>query len=234
MENYDINNIEDLNLEELPSSSYNILLGKRRSGKSYLCEYVVKKLIDMGECDMCFLFSETLAGFDFIKYDFRYKEIDELRNLVAKYKYMNNYNKLVGERSKIKLKTIVIIDDCAIKLKSKEFNILEELSVNGRHSAYPPLSLHFFILAQSLTKIPRVCRLNCDNIFLNAIASEHERAMVLDENMYLIDGSRQGKNMGRSLYQSLVASDDFVFMVIENWRQNATEYKHYIKKIKAD
>jgi len=234
MENYDVNNIETLNLEDLPNSSYNIFLGKRRSGKSYLCEYVVQKLIDMGKADMVFLFSETNAGFDFIKYDFRYKEIDELRNLVEKYKYMNNYNKLVSERNKIKLKTIVIIDDCAIKLKSKEFNILEELSVNGRHAAYPPLSLHFFILAQSLTKIPRVCRLNCDNIFLNAIASEHERAMVLDENMYLIDGSRQGKNMGRNLYQSLVASDDFVFMVIENWRQNATEYKHYIKRIKAD
>jgi hypothetical protein len=188
----------------------------------------------MGKADMVFLFSETNAGFDFIKYDFRYKEIGELYNLVDKYKYMNNYNKIVGERNKIKLKTIVIIDDLAVKLKSKEFNILEVLSTNGRHFGYEPLSLHFFILAQSLTKIPRVCRLNCDNIFLNAIASEHERAMVLDENMYLIDGSRQGKNMGRNLYQSLVASDDFVFMVIENWRQNATEYKHYIKKIKAD
>jgi len=233
MDFYDINKIQNLDIEDLPSSFFSVFLGRRRSGKSVLAEYLVKQLIDKGEVDFVFLFSMTDAGFEFIKNDFRYRDIEQLYNLLEKYKLMNNYNKLVSERSKIKLKSIVIIDDMAIKLKSKEFNILEELAVNGRHSAYKPLGLSFLILSQSLTKIPRVVRLNTDIIFLNAISSEHERAMVLDENFYIVNGSRAGKNEGRDLYQKLVTSEDFMFIAICNYKQNCSEYCDYIFKYKA-
>ena len=192
-------------------------------------------MIKEGLVDMIFLFSPTQAGFNIIKdYEFKFDKIDKIHNLLKFYETANEYNKIVSKGKKIKLRTVVIIDDFAVDLKSKDFNILEELAVLGRHKAYKPLSLSFFILAQSLTKIPRVCRLNADNIFMNAIASERERGMVLDENMYLVDGSRQGKNEGRDLYQNLVTSEDFLFMVIENWRQNVTKYSDYIKKYKAD
>jgi hypothetical protein len=146
---------------------------------------------------------------------------------------MNQLNKIEKTRDKIKLNVMVIIDDCAIKLKSKEFNILEELAVNGRHAAYEPLSLHFCILCQSLTKIPRVVRLNSDMIFLNAIASAAERGMVLDENFYLIRSDIQGKRVGRSLYERLVQSEDYQFIVIENYKQNIKTYNDYIKTYKA-
>ena len=227
--------IEKFKVSELPNSSYNIFLGKRRSGKSVLAEYLLYEMIEEKLVDMIFLFSPTQAGFNIIKdYDFKFDNIEPLFNLLKFYEVANEYNKVVSKGKQIKLRTVVIIDDFAVNLKSKNFNILEELAVLGRHKAYKPLSLSFFILAQSLTKIPRVCRLNADNIFMNAIASEKERGMVLDENMYLIDGSRQGKNEGRDLYQSLVTSEDFLFMVIENWRQNALTYSDYIKKYKAD
>jgi len=227
--------ITNFKVSELPNSSYNIFLGKRRSGKSVLAEYLIYEMIKEGLVDMIFLFSPTMAGFKIIKDpDFKFSKIDKLFDLIKFYEVANEYNKVVSKGNKIRLKSVVIIDDHACNLKSKNFNILEELAVLGRHKAYEPLSLSFFILAQSLTKIPRVCRLNADNIFMNAIASERERQMVLDENMYLIDGSRQGKNEGRDLYQGLVTSEDFLFMVIENWRQNVTKYSDYIKKYKAD
>jgi len=227
--------IKTFDVKDIPNSSYNIFLGKRRSGKSVLAEYLIYQMIKEGLVDMVYLFSPTLAGFKIIKDNrFKFNNIEPLNKLISFYEKANEYNKIAKRKDQIHLKTIVIIDDYACDLKSKKFNLLEELSVLGRHKAYTPLSLHFFILAQSLTKIPRVCRLNCDNIFLNAIPSEKERSMVLDENMYLIDGSRSGKLRGRELYQSLVSSEDFVFMVIENWRQNATQYEDYIKRYKAD
>jgi len=227
--------IEKFNIDDLPVSSVNLFLGKRRSGKSVLCEYLIYEMIQNKLVDCVFLFSKTQAGFNIIKdKECRLENIEKLDNILHWYKMWNEYNTIVNERRKISIKTVVIIDDFAIDLKNKDFNILEEIATNGRHFARAPLSLSFCILCQSLTKIPRVVRLNCDNIFLNAIASEKERALILDENMYIVDGSRQGKNEGRDLYQNLVTSTDYQFVCIENWRQNIKAYKDYVKTYKAD
>ena len=229
-----MDSIINFNVNELPNSSFNIFLGKRRSGKSVLAEYLVKQMIDDKKVNQVFLFSKTNAGFEGVVPDQegRFQDIDNLEIIVDNYKLFNEYNKIqTNKKQKISLSTVIIIDDMAVDLKSKKFNILEELAVNGRHVAYPPLNLTFLILSQSLTKIPRVVRLNADNIFLNAIASEKERSMVLDENFYIIDGS--GKSEGRDLYQKIVTSEPFMFVVIENHKQNCTCYADYVKKYKA-
>lgn len=230
-----MDSIKSFNVEDLPNSSFNIFLGKRRSGKSVLAEYLVKQMIDDKKVNMVFLFSKTDAGFETVVQDkeSRFTDIDHLQTIVDNYRLFNEYNKIVNKKEKIQLSTVIIIDDMAVDLKSVKFNILEELAVNGRHIAYSPLNLTFLILSQSLTKIPRVVRLNADNIFLNAIASEKERSMVLDENFYILDGSRQGKVEGRDLYQSIVISEPYMFVVIENHRQNCTCYADYVKKYKA-
>jgi hypothetical protein len=223
-----------INLEELPNSSFNIVLGKRRSGKSYLTEYIIEQMRLNGQIDVCLLFTGTGAGFTIIDKESRFREIDKLNDVLENYRRFNEYNKVVGKSKQIKLKTVIILDDLAVDLKSQKFNILEKLSVNGRHLAYPPLSLHFFILAQSLTKIPRVVRLNSDNIFLNQIASANEMNLVLDENLYLLDGSLQGKREARSYYQDLVVSRPFAFCCLENWRQNVVKLSDFVKIIVAD
>jgi hypothetical protein len=224
---YDINTI--------PNSSFNLWVAKRRSGKSVLCEYIIYKMIENNMIDLCFLFSKTDAGFKIIKdKDCRFTDIDNLHNIIDFYRRANEYNKIVSKSKKIKLRTIIVIDDLAVELKSKSFNILEDLAVRGRHISYEPLSLHFHILSQSLTKVPRVVRLNADNIFLNTIPSQTELEMILNENFYILDSSRSGKQEGRQLYHDLVTKDDFVFIVIENYKQNCTCYSDYLKWAKAD
>lgn len=228
-------NIKEFNIEDIPDSSYNIFLGKRRSGKSVLCEYMIKQMIDAKLLDMVFLFSKTDAGFKIIKdKECRFENIDKLHDLLENYKMINNYNKIVGKRDKIKIRTAIIIDDMSIELKSKSMNVLEDLAVRGRHLSYSPLSLHFFILCQSLTKIPRVCRLNCDMIFFNAIASMRELEMILDENMYIVSTSREGKREGRTLYEDLVKEKDFQFICILNYKQNIKTYNDYLRTYTAN
>ena len=229
-----VDTIKDFDiLADHVNSSYNIFLGKRRSGKSYLCEYYINQLQKNDLCDIVFVFSDTGAGFESVDKENKFNDITVLNNIVDNFRHMNKYNKVVSAKEQIKLKAVIVIDDMAVKLKSKEFNILEEMAVNGRHSAYAPLSLSFCILSQSLTKISRVCRLNCGRMFLNSIASCCERDMVLDENFYIIKSDRQGKSEGRQLYHDLVAYSDYQFIVIENHKQNITEYSDYLKKIKA-
>ena len=54
--------IKDFNVEDIPSSSFNLFLGKRRSGKSVLCEYMISQMVDNKMVDQIFLFSPTLAS----------------------------------------------------------------------------------------------------------------------------------------------------------------------------
>jgi len=196
---------------------------------------MIQEMIDNKMLDMVFLFSKTDAGFKIIgDKNNRFDNIEPLHDLIDNYRKINEYNKVVSKRKKIVIRTAVIIDDMAVDLKSKSFNILESLAVNGRHISYDPLSLHFFILCQSLTKIPRVVRLNCDCIFFNAIASMMELNMILDENFYIISSSREGKKEGRQLYEDLVKKEDFNFIGVMNYKQNCCCYADYLRTYKAD
>ena len=231
-----MHDIPRFDVSNMPSSSFNIFLGKRRSGKSVLCEFLIKQMIDADLLDLVFLFSPTSAGFETVIKDtnFRFSSIEPLLDIIENYKLMNEYNKLVNKNKKIKLRTAIIIDDFAVEMKGKNFKILEDLAVRGRHYSYEPLALHFFILSQSLTKVPRVVRLNCDILFFNAIASMKELELILDENFFVIGSSRDGKREGRTLYESLVQSEDFNFIGILNFKQNCTKYSDYITVYKAD
>lgn len=229
-----VDDIENFDISELPNSSFSLVLGKRRSGKSYMCEDLVKKLVKSGDVQCVFLFSGTDAGFDFIDKKSRFTDGSELQNIVDNHKRINDYNKVAPKKDQIKARSMVIIDDMAPMLKTKAFNILEELSVNGRHFAYPPACLHFMILCQSLTKIPRVVRLNADNIFMNTISSSGEREMIMDECLYILASDIKGKRAAKKLYHDIVASEPFLFMVIECHRQNVTKHSHYLKKYVAD
>ena len=226
--------IKSFNVDEVPNSSYNIFLGKRRSGKSVLCEYMVKEMIDKKMLDLVFLFSKTDAGFTTIQKDCRFDTIEPLHKIIENMKHINEYNKDAKKSKKIKVRCMCIIDDMALQLKNKsECTILSSLATNGRHYAYEPCALHFCILSQSLTKIPRVCRLNCDCIFFNNIASAIELALLMDENFYLIDSSSKGKKEARKLYNDLVTSEDYIFVCVENHKQNIKKYQDYIKTYKA-
>jgi len=230
-----VKTIKNFDVTELPNSSFNIFLGKRRSGKSVLAEYMIKQMIDAKMVNFVFLFSPTNAGFSFIDNSCRFTEIDNLHNILENFKKMCSYNKIQNKKSlKFEYKCVIILDDMAVKLKTKEFNILDIISTNGRHYAKPPLSLSFMILSQSLTKISRVCRLNCDNIFLNSIPSKIELEMVLSENFFLLDSSRSACARARNLYHELVVKQDYQFLVLENWRQNVTMFSDYIKLYRAE
>ena len=68
-------------VEEIPNSSFNVFLGRRRSGKSVLVEYLLKQMVDKKMLDLVFLFSPTDAGFEMIDKECRFKDIEELHTI---------------------------------------------------------------------------------------------------------------------------------------------------------
>ena len=226
-------NIQYFNPKELVNSHFSIVCAKRRGGKSTLIGDLIDKQFENGDIDIAILFTGTDADFPMIKKQFRYsaEEIDKLDDIVDNYTVMNEFNKIADEKDKFKLKTIVILDDCALQYKSKEFaEKLSNLSVRGRHYSYSPLSLSFFIITQKICCLPTTCRCNADYIIFNNISSMTELDTVMNENFFLMDSSRDGKKIARNLYNDLVSSEPYLFVVCENHRSNIREYKDYIKK----
>jgi len=228
-------NIDCLDINELPRSFYGLILGRRRSGKTVLTEYLIKELYNAGRVNFCFLFSKTDSGFDFIPREDRFNNLDMLYTIVDNYKMMNQYNDCCPKNKQIKLNTVIVIDDMAQDLKDKNNKIIVDLAINGRHVAKygDNFSLSFILLSQSLTLYPRTLRLNCDFIMFNALSSIVETELILSENFYILGSSRKDKQQGRELYHKLVGYQDFGFCVILNFKQNIKEYNDYVKVYKA-
>ncbi len=228
--------IKYFNPKDLVNSHFTIVCAKRRGGKSTLIEDFLDKGFQNGDIDVAILFSGTNAGFPQIddKYRFSGDEIDKLDDIVDNYSVMNEFNRIASPEDKFKIKTVVILDDLALEAKSKEFfNRLSSLSIRGRHYAYPPLSLSFFILTQKICCLPTTTRVNCDTILFNNISSMTELDTVLNENFYVASSTKDGKKEARKLYNELVNSEPYLFIVCENHRTNVKSYSEYIKKYRV-
>ena len=226
--------IKKFDVTSLPNSSFSIVLAKRRGGKSTLIGDIITKMQKKGKLDCCLLFSGTDADFTMVDQPYRYSDISKLHQVLDRYKAMTQYNAIADPASRFKIRTLIVLDDLLLKLKSKDFKVLEELAVNGRHCAKNGMCLHIVVLAQNLTSIPRIVRNNADMIFLNNISSMREREILFDEFLYLLCSSREGKKDSRQLYDDLINQRDFTFMVIENYKQNARCFSDYIKYYIAD
>jgi hypothetical protein len=225
--------IQLFDVNDLPNSSFSLFLGKRGSGKSVLAESLVKQLYEAGKIDLAFLYSGTGAGFSIIKKESRFDNLDTLPTVIKNMRRMNAFNEVANNADKIKMRMMLVIDDFACDMKSKSFEIFKELSVNGRHVAYSPLALHVVVLCQALTALPRIVRLNADLLVVNAISSVIESKLILDEYLYVLDGSTAGKRQARQLYTDIVTSAPFTFLAIEAFRPNVRQFSDFLKIFRA-
>ena len=229
----EIEDIEYFKPSEFVNSFFSIVCAKRRGKKSTLIGDFINKQFEAGKIDVAILFTGTDADFDMIKKPFRYsaEEIDKLDDIVENYQVMNEFNKIADPPNKFTVKTVVILDDLALQYKSKDFaEKLCNLSVRGRHYSYKPLSLSFIIITQKICCIPTVCRCNADYIMFNNISSMTELDTVMNENFFLLSSSREGKKKARDLYNGLITSEPYLFIICENHRANVRNYSDYIKK----
>lgn len=227
--------LTNYNVDELPNSSFNILLGSRRSGKTVLTEQIIRDMRNAKKLDMVFLFSPTGSGLDFIDESCRFTDISILHNILKNYNHMNDFNKkMKNKKDKFTTRTAVIIDDMASDMKGKDMQgLLTNLAIKGRHSAYAPLSLHFFILSQSLTMIPRGVRLNVDTIIFNNISSAVEKAKIFDEFLYILDSTTQGKKQAQILYDTVISSEPYQFMVCACYKANVKNFSDFLYTIRG-
>jgi hypothetical protein len=241
---YDVSKFEAFDHDTIMPSFFAVVVGQRRSGKSFMVNHLLQKLTKdkSKKPDAIFLISRTLGtdvpSFEGIPPSFRFPNMDVLEKYIIpkqiEVRDHNRQNKNKKFFTPVKSNVVVVIDDFAVDnmLKNKT---LEELAKNGRHFSGTHGSLSIILLTQSLTAVARQIRLNLDFLFFNALSSIDEANMIMRENgFFSMDTSKKGTSAGRELYHNLVSMQDFRFIVLENYKQNKKDYPDYIKYYDAE
>ncbi|MAO23401.1 MAG: hypothetical protein CMJ25_21845 [Phycisphaerae bacterium] len=237
------NTFAKFNYQDLPQDGFFIsVISARRGGKSYLVDYLIKQFQQDKKLKFShiFLISPTGFGFKGIPPSFRFKDTSALQYILGNQEKIRDYNQTEEKESKrMKSRILIILDDCAC-IEGKEGGLkntlISKLALNGRHySTKDPVKgngVSVILISQALKRIPKSVRLNQDAMIANNISSLIERNDLLDENFY-IDTTIRGKRYGRKVFQELSTQEDFIFVVIENYRQNKRSLHDYIRTYKA-
>ncbi len=237
----DISAFQPIDVLDLPDSFFISVIGSRRSGKSFLVNWMLQQFQRSKRAfTHVFLVSPTDSGFDGIPKKFRMKDLTNVNYIVEKQRMIKKHNKKQHKkRDMLRSRVCVVIDDCACmsgddSLKSSK--LLEEMALNGRHVGNDGMEgngISFFILSQSLTRINRAIRLNQDCFIFNNISSAKERELIMDE-CFFINTRRDAKRDARNLYETLASSKDFRFICVCNYIQNKRTHADFIRTVDAE
>jgi len=134
----------------------------------------------------------------------------------------------------------IIMDDCACMSGNESLRnskALEWCALNGRHMGNDGMDgngVSIFVLSQSLTRISRAIRLNCDLFIFNALSSSVEAEMVLAECFFVCNTRRDAKRSARDVYETLVKSKDYRFIAVLNHISNKRTLTDYIRTVDAE
>ena len=239
-EEVDISGYDALNVAKLPDSFFISIIGSRRSGKSFLVNYLLQLFQKSKRAfTHIFLISPTDSGFEGIPRKFRFADLENIHHIIRLQKRIKAHNKKqTAKKDMVKSRVCIVIDDCACmsgpdSLRSSQ--VLEEMALNGRHLGNDGMDgngVSFFVLSQSLTRINRAIRLNQDVFIFNNIASAKERELIMDE-CFFINTRRDAKRRARDLYETLAKSQDYRFIAVCNFIQNKRRHEDFIRVVDA-
>ena len=149
------------------------IIGKRRSGKSFLLVKMLNSKYFKKKFESVYIFSPTcmldktwndITNKNVIFYDEYDEEI--IQNLLKLQEYKGN------EAGQI----LIVLDDFAEKLKSYRGNVLEQLALRGRH-----YSASFIFTSQKYNLIPTVIRNNTDEFIFFKVSNNQELKTIIEE-----------------------------------------------------
>ena len=128
----DISGFKPIDVMDLPDSFYISVIGSRRSGKSFLVNWMLQQFqASKRHFTHIFLISPTDSGFKGIPKRYRFKTIDTAYNIINTQRKMKAHNKKVHyARDRVKSRICVVIDDCACMSGAESLRsskILEEM-----------------------------------------------------------------------------------------------------------
>jgi len=231
----------EFNDVDIPDSCFNLVIGSRRSGKSFLTNWIPQSMQKSDRAfTHVFLFSPTDSGFEGIPRKYRYRDITQLQHIMDQQKMIKKHNlKQKKKEGMVRSRVCVVLGDCACMSGAETLRnskALEWCALNGRHlgDCVPGNGVSIFVLSQSLTRISRAIRLNCDLFIMNAISSSIEAEMILAECFFVCNTRRDAKRHARDTFETLVKSKDWRFIAGLNHISNKRSLPDYIRLVDAE
>jgi hypothetical protein len=177
-----------------------IICGKRGSGKSILCRYLVTQ--EASEFDEIFVISGTEDANHF------YESFIDKRNIFTEFKadWLQSFFSKIENQAKNdkKQSVLLILDDVASDQDFKKDNTLQRIFIKSRH-----YGLSIIVLQQFLYQIAPICRANSDWVFCGQM--NQKSSIILADEYILGDITKRDFY---KLYHKL--SSNHSFMVINN------------------
>ena len=233
--------VEEWDPTTLPEDGFSmIFFGARRTGKTFLVEDVVHKLIsgdNPRRWSAAFLFSETAIvnqnQYNWVsplyKYDSVNEEIIE-KILKVQAKERQRIRKEGGNDDDVD-HVLVIADDVINDPRVRHSPWVNKLYTQGRH-----YKIDVIILSQSIggqQGLPPVVRMNADVVCVFRPRSQRDRELIAEWFLGVMDCDTRGIAEGRQ-FMSEVTKEDFTAMVVDLAKQNVRTLTDYVFKYKAD
>ena len=228
--------INDYNIDTLPQYFAALVVGKRRSGKSVLCDFLIHRLKTKHNFTDMYLFSTTANVQDDIFQCFpknnRYNFLNEGKLQEIYDNGIREHERWNQNKESAKPNTLVVIDDMISGIGSSKgslwsSDIVNKLAVSGRHSF-----TSVFLLTQNMTSVSPVFRKNLDALFYYRSLNKKDRDVIADEYLTYND-DRECRKDGLQM-MSDVTSDQYQAMAIDNVKaQYASCYSDYVSRLKA-
>jgi len=220
----------------VPRNAFILCIAARRSGKSHICTHFLEQYTKKHKTQAVFLFSRTNAGFDGIPYNYRYNNLEPLKELIDIQIKVKKHNQKAKKKDKIESNIIVVLDDmCAeggLSAAMRKDPLLNKCSVNGRHLSSSHSNMMFILISQVFTGISPQIRLNTDLLWTCQLSSRRERENIVNSFLSLHSG-RKGLAESYAVFDQTVNSETFNFICIECTKQNKREFKDYVYHFKA-
>lgn len=230
-------------IKDLPESFYINIVASRRSGKGVMTEWILNIFQkSKRKFDVIFLISPTGdKNFMGIPPTYKYEDLDILDHIMESQREIKDFNATIDRdynKTAIKSRVCVVIDDMAFSGNLHSSKVMNELAMNGRHISNPinreGNCLSVIVLSQQLNKISPAQRRNNDFLFFNSVSSSLEAEMIMCECFFVCDTSRKGKSRAREIYHTLANSKDYRFIGVGNCIQNKRKLEDYIFVVDAD
>ena len=220
----------------VPRNAFILCIASRRSGKSHICTHFLEEYTKKHKTQAVFLFSRTNAGFDGIPYNYRYNNLEPLKELIEIQIKVKKHNQKAKKKDKIESNIIIILDDMVaeggLSAAMRKDPLLNKLSTNGRHLSSSHSNMMVILISQVFTGISPQIRLNADLLWTCQLSSRRERENIVQSFLSLHSG-RKGLAESYAVFDQVVNSEDFKFIAIECTKQNKRSFKDYVYHFKA-
>jgi len=229
--------LNQFDIQSVPRNAFMLCIASRRSGKSHIITHFLEQYTKKHETQAVFLMTRTNAGFDGIPHNYRYKDLEHLKEIIDIQIKVKKHNQKAKKKDRIKSNIIVVLDDMVaeggMSAAMRKDPLLNKLSVNGRHlSSGDDSNMMVILISQVFTGLSPQIRLNADLVLTCQLASRRERENIVNSFLSLHSG-RKGLAESYAVFDQVVNKTDFNFIAIEATKQNKREFKDYVYHFKA-